>query len=67
MAIPFQRIQDVIDRDFPAIGPVTEKTREVTEKMSGKFRGSVRISMGKFLTDAEYRDRKMQAYRRSLP
>lgn len=52
-----QETLDMVDVDFPDIGPITEETRRrnVQEAQSGRY-GSlpVRWVMGKFYTDKEY-------------
>jgi hypothetical protein len=52
---------ELIDTDFPPIGPITEKTREQTYREASRFRGSVRISTGRFWTDEEFEE-----YRRTI-
>ena len=45
--------QDVIEVPFPQLGPVTEETRQAVQEDAERFRGSVRLRMGQFYTDAE--------------
>jgi hypothetical protein len=46
---------DMFDRDYKP-SEITEKTREVSNRESRRFRGSVRVSTGRFFTDEEYEE-----------
>ena len=46
---------DLFDRDYQT-SEITEKTRDVSLHESKRFRGSMRISTGKFFTDNEYEE-----------
>jgi hypothetical protein len=57
----------VIDMSPPLPKKVTSKTREHTVKESHRFRGSVRITYGKFYTDEEFESRRKRVLNTSLP
>ncbi len=59
--------QSLIDVDFPKRKPITERTRATTMANSKRFRGSVRVVMGKFSTDAEIDARREMVLRKPLP
>ena len=46
--------KNLIDVDMPQLGPITEQTRRQAIQYNHRFRGSVRIALGKFWTDEEY-------------
>ncbi|MEW6236124.1 MAG: hypothetical protein AB1656_12120 [Candidatus Omnitrophota bacterium] len=56
----------VMETDFPRI-VVTEKTKEITLRESTRYRGSVRISTGRFWTDEEYEERRKRILDTPLP
>lgn len=58
--------KEVIDVDFPEIGPITEKTREITLKYNGSC-DSVRIATGRFYTNEEFEAYKKEVLSRPLP
>lgn len=60
-------LKSVIDRSPPVPKKVTKKTREKTMIEADRFRGSVRISSGKFYTDEEFEDRKRRVFNTPLP
>jgi hypothetical protein len=57
----------LVDEDFPDPGPITDKVREITQKESGRFRGSVRLSLGRFWTDKEYEEYRKKVLNTPLP
>jgi hypothetical protein len=57
----------LVDSDFPDPGPVTDKTREITRREADRFRGSVRLSLGKFWTDKEYEEYRKKVLNTPLP
>jgi len=59
--------KDLIDVDLPRIGPITEQTRETTKEQSVRFRGSVRLSEGRFKTDQEYEEYRNRVLNTPLP
>lgn len=56
----------VVDTDLPKTR-VTAKSREVSLSNSRRYRGSVRVSMGRFMTDDEYETRRKNEMRKPLP
>ena len=56
-----------IDRDYPKIGPITKETVECTSRLSFRFRGNVRMAMGRIITDQEYEQRRDRAMKLRLP
>ncbi len=59
--------KDLINVDLPRIGPITEQTRETTMQESVRFRGSVRLSEGRFETDQEYEEHRNRVLNIPLP
>jgi hypothetical protein len=57
----------VIDSPLPVSKEVTSKTREDTVKESRRFRGSVRISCGKFWSDKEFESYRERILSTPLP
>jgi hypothetical protein len=57
----------LIETDFPESGEITEETRERTVREARRFRGSVRVSEGRFPTDAEYEERRKKILNKKLP
>lgn len=58
---------DVLDRDFPDTGPITKEIVAETQRLSGKHRGSMRISTGRIWTDDEYNRRRDEVKKTPLP
>ncbi len=58
---------EVVDEDLPASCPITQRTREMTKEYSGRFRGSVRVSTGRFWTDQEYEEYRKRILSTPLP
>ncbi len=56
----------VLESDFPKI-EITEETKHVTRENSVRFRGSMRLSTGKFFTDQEYEEYHERILNTSLP
>jgi len=63
----FKNLNDVIDAPAPIPSNITDKTKEVTQAESHRFRGSVRIALGKFYTDEEYEARRKRILNTPLP
>jgi hypothetical protein len=59
--------QDVIDDKLPGIGTVDDKFRQRVKKESNRYRGSIRLSTGRFYTDDEFTARKQKIARMKLP
>lgn len=57
----------LINLDPPAIGPITEASRNSTKEYATKFRGSVRVSLGKFSTDSEHEAFRKKSLATPLP
>lgn len=57
----------LVDKDFPKIRPVTGTVRERIKEQSILYRGSVRLSTGRFLTDEEYLARRIKILEMQLP
>jgi hypothetical protein len=55
------------ETDFPKSGGITEETRERTIREANRYRGSVRVSTGRFPTDAEYEKRRKKVLSKKLP
>jgi len=49
--------EEVWDTDFSDL-KVDENARELTKSLANRFRGGVRISLGKFYTDEEWESRR---------
>lgn len=65
--MPVKEWFEVIDTDLARHVPITEKTRELAKEEAFRFRGSVRVSTGRFSTDAEYEERKQRVMSTPLP
>jgi len=65
--IPVKKWQDVIDEKLPGIGPVDDKFRQLVKRESNRYRGSIRLSIGRFYTDKEFTARKQKNARMKLP
>jgi hypothetical protein len=59
--------KDLIDVDPPKDTPITEETREQAQKEACRYRGSVRISTGRFYTDQEYKEKREKILNTPLP
>jgi len=59
--------QDLIDVDFRKSRGVTERTRTTAIKSASRYRGSVRVSLGMFPTDAEYETYRDKILKTKLP
>ena len=57
----------LIDTDLPPMGPITDVSRENTKRYAAKYRGSVRISLGRFPTDEEYENHRKKSLTTPLP
>ncbi|MDY6904104.1 MAG: hypothetical protein SWH61_05395 [Thermodesulfobacteriota bacterium] len=58
---------DVFTRELPVPEVITEKTKDATRKNALRFRGSVRISTGRFFTTKEYEERRRRILNTPLP
>jgi hypothetical protein len=57
----------LINVDPPSMNPISDASRENTKKYALKFRGAVRVSLGKFSTDAEHEARRIKSLNTPLP
>ena len=57
----------LINVDFPNLKEITEKTRLYTIKNAHRFRGSVRVSLGKFSSDSKYKIFRDKILKKPLP
>lgn len=58
--------QEALDADHAAQKPVTSATVAAVKRQGRWLRGSVRLTVGRIVTDAEYRRRRDQALRNRL-
>lgn len=62
-----EKLAKLFKAEMPAV-PITESTVNVTKKTSRRFfRGSVRISMGRFWTDKNYKKYRDRILNTPLP
>lgn len=54
---------DVIDMDFPKEAPITSRTLRAIKQWAAYYRGSVRISSGRVLTEKQFKNRHKKAFR----
>ena len=59
--------EKLIDVDPPPLGPTTEATRENVKRYTERYRGSVRMALGKFRTDAEHEEHRKKILATPLP
>jgi len=62
--------REVINQDFPSVGPITDKTVRVIQECasSGRYgRYSAREAMGKIWTDRDYEERRRRVLATPLP
>lgn len=57
----------VLDADLPRIGPITERTRQVTLQHRYRLTGSVRVALGRFFTDDEFAKYRQRVLSTPLP
>ncbi len=57
----------IIDKEFPMPRAITERARRVTLRNAHRFRGSVRITCGRFYTDEEYEAKRERILAKPLP
>lgn len=57
----------LVNIDFPQLREITEETRLFTIANARKFRGNVRLSLGKFLTDSNYEKYRNKILNKPLP
>jgi hypothetical protein len=62
-----QNWRKLIETDFPKSEGITGEARERTIREANRFRGSVRVSTGRFPTDAEYEERRKRILSKKLP
>lgn len=58
---------EVVEVDFPPVGPITKETTEQVLANPKRFRGSVRVSTGRIWEDAEFGKRRDRVDRTPLP
>ncbi|MBI4778126.1 hypothetical protein HY792_04325 [Candidatus Desantisbacteria bacterium] len=58
---------ELIEKDFPSMGSITEEVRKQVVNESYRYRGSVRISTGRFWTTKEYEENRKRVYSTKLP
>jgi len=58
--------EEVWDTHFSDLR-IDENARELTKRLANRFRGGVRISMGKFYTDEEWERRREKILSTPLP
>jgi len=58
---------DLIDKDWPEVGPITEETRAESQREAVRYRGSVRVSTGRIWTDREYKEWRDRVLSTPLP
>lgn len=56
-----KELLDLIDVDLPPMGPIKEGDRPQIDKTKDRFRGTVRMAMGKYWTEEE-----QEAYRKKV-
>ena len=57
----------LINADFPDMKPITKNTKKDVINNSSSYRGSVRLSTGRFFTDSEYQNKKKKVLNTPLP
>ena len=55
-----------LDMDYPKAKPFTERTRVAIGRQRRWLRGSVRLTMGRIVTEESYKKRREQALRKPL-
>ncbi len=60
-------LKNIIESAYPDFTPVTNATKRINEKNSSRFRGSVRMSTGRFYTDADYEAKRKIILSTPLP
>jgi len=58
--------QAALDEEYPKVKPVTERTVEAVKGQRRWLRGSVRLTMGRIVTDAQYDERRKRALSKAL-
>jgi hypothetical protein len=58
---------EVLYSAFPALGEITDAARETTRLHSQRFRGSMRMSTGRFYTTDEYNQKRKEVLAKRLP
>lgn len=58
--------QAALDEEYPETKPVTERTVVAAQRQGRWLRGSVRLTMGRIVTDAQYHERRKRALSKSL-
>ena len=59
--------RDVLDDESLDDQPVTEAALREIEKNAGKYRGSVRLAIGRIYTDQEFEQRRQRVLAQPLP
>ena len=57
----------IVDENLPDSGPITEEDRLLTKKEGNRFRGALRLSLGRFWIDKEYNDYRDKVLATPLP
>ncbi|MFH1563923.1 MAG: hypothetical protein ABIF11_11000 [Nitrospirota bacterium] len=58
---------ELIEKDFPNLGFITDEVREQAVNESVRSQGSVRISTGRFWTTKGYEENRKRVYSTKLP
>jgi len=56
---------EYFEKDFPTKISITDETVKIAKENSGKYRGSVRVSSGRFYTDNSYSEFRMKTWGKS--
>ena len=67
MSMKLKPWKEAIDDEMPPMGPITEETRKQTLEQAARYRGGVRVSTGRFWTDADYEKYRNEVLSRKLP
>ena len=59
--------KDLIKKDMPKMGPITDETVDCTLNNASRFRGSMRVSTGRIWTDKDYDERRKRVLNAKLP
>lgn len=59
--------KDLIDRDFPEFGEVTEETVNQMQQDAMRYGGSARVAMGRVWTTEAYEERRKRVHSTPLP
>ncbi len=59
--------QDVIDKDFPEQGPITDETVRAMQEHAQRYGGTMREATGRIFTDESYEQMRKQVLSEPLP